>query len=231
MTFPGVMGLLILQASAAVADEAIVPVYGEPRHRLMFEDARIRVLDLEIPVGEMTLFHRHDQPVLYITLSDTETRAQRRGSRWGSPIPGRTRTGAVDTNESYARNPVVHRVENIGDAPLHLIMVLNERRDSVAVNAGILSGMPGVVELGSSFFAQSRLSLEPGESLDWHGVTARIVFTLASDGLVLIRNKTQPGMTRGMHEPGDFHVIDSDGGLLFENKSDRVATIVAVAPL
>jgi quercetin dioxygenase-like cupin family protein len=80
------------QASAPPAESLIVPVYKEPHHRQVFQYGSVRILDLQIPPGDISWFHSHESPVLYVTLSTSMTRTQNLGEDWGGR--GRGAAGA-----------------------------------------------------------------------------------------------------------------------------------------
>ncbi len=63
-------------------DEKVVPVHEEPRHRLVFDSPVARVLDIQIPPGDTTLFHTHSNPILYVNMSSSQTRSQTLGQEW-----------------------------------------------------------------------------------------------------------------------------------------------------
>ena len=56
------------QASRQAASDApaprAVPVYQEPRHRLVFQSALARVLDVRIGPGDTTAYHIHADPMV-----------------------------------------------------------------------------------------------------------------------------------------------------------------------
>ena len=91
-------------------------------HRLLLENEAVRVLDTEIPPGETTPLHTHRWPAAHYVLS------------W-SDFVRRDRAGTVllDTRQTdLSRNvPQVlwgaalpaHTLENVGNAPLHIISV------------------------------------------------------------------------------------------------------------
>jgi hypothetical protein len=222
--------LLVLSVFAFAADEP-VPVYEEPRHRLMLDGGIERVLDLSIAPGDTTLFHIHDQPIFYITLSQSQLRTQRLGSAWNVQPARPWQAGDVRVNDSYIENPATHRVNNIGDEYLRLILILNERRAPFAPGIDVHPQLPGEPEIDNQHFAQSRIELEAGQSLTWDGVRARMVFVLISDTHVVIRSKNNQAFGWGMTTPGDFEIINGDGGFRFENRGDQQATIIAVAIL
>jgi len=83
---------LAQQAAAPPAESPIVPVYKEPHHRQVFQYGPVRILDLQIPPGDISWFHSHESPVLYVTLSTSMTRTQNLGEDWGGR--GRGAAGA-----------------------------------------------------------------------------------------------------------------------------------------
>ena len=123
-------------------DEKVVPVHQEPRHRLMLEPPESKILDVQIRPGDLTLFHTHSHPILYVTMSTSQTRSQSLGGDWGkegAPTPATTLPdiaavavapsmppGRVMTTTSYAKQPLTHRVYNGGKTLFRLIATTNE---------------------------------------------------------------------------------------------------------
>ena len=72
------------------ADEAgqgqtpVMPVHQEPHHRQIFQYGPLRIIDLQIPPGDMSWFHTHEWPVFYLTVADSQTRTQILGEEWGA---------------------------------------------------------------------------------------------------------------------------------------------------
>jgi len=72
------------------ADEAgqgqtpVMPVHQEPHHRQVFQYGPLRIIDLQIPPGDMSWFHTHEWPVFYLTVADSQTRTQILGQEWGA---------------------------------------------------------------------------------------------------------------------------------------------------
>lgn len=58
----------VLVVPITLAAQTIVPVHEEPRHRVVLETAGFRVLDIQIPPGDTTLFHRHSTPIAYVSI-------------------------------------------------------------------------------------------------------------------------------------------------------------------
>ena len=128
---------LIGTSITALQNDKVVPVHQEPRHRMMFETHGIRVLDVQIPPGDTTLFHTHTEPILYVTMSGSTTRTQTLGGEWnGTPAPGPAASGPFKLAPSsppgrmmsvttYAERPLTHRVSNVGETLFRLIATTN----------------------------------------------------------------------------------------------------------
>ena len=62
----------------------VMPVHQEPHHRQVFQNGPMRIIDLQIPPGDMSWFHSHEWPVFYLTVADSQTRTQILGEEWGA---------------------------------------------------------------------------------------------------------------------------------------------------
>jgi mannose-6-phosphate isomerase-like protein (cupin superfamily) len=64
--------------------ESVVPVYHEPHHRMVFAYGTTKILDAQVPPGATSWYHTHTEPVLYITLSQSQQRTQVLGQEMGA---------------------------------------------------------------------------------------------------------------------------------------------------
>ena len=95
-------------------------VTAPAHHRLLFENAHVRVLDTRIPPGDMVPVHTHCWPATHYVLGISHfVRRDAAGTvlvdtRAGAqlPAPGTTIWGE-------ALGP--HTLENVGDQPIHII--------------------------------------------------------------------------------------------------------------
>ena len=114
--------LVVLALAAAVV--AQVPVNQEPHHRVVYENADLRVLDVNVPVGDSTLDHRHERDIVTVSMTGgTRTRLTSPGQPAGAIRPPRPLADA--TVAEYAGKPDSHKVENVGDSPYQLFAVEN----------------------------------------------------------------------------------------------------------
>lgn len=138
--------LFVLFASALVT--AQVPVHDDPHHRVTFENAAFRILDVNIPPGAATQEHRHEFDIATISMSDgTPTRVQPAGQPWGAVRPPRPLGDAAVTE--YTGKAASHRVENTGTTPYQLFAVENLRK-------GGWSTAPAASGLATTLATESR---------------------------------------------------------------------------
>ena len=121
MTASEWVGLFLVSTSAVVA--AQVPLTREPRHRVTFENAQMRILDVNIPPGDTSLDHRHDFDIVTVSMTGgTEIRVRNTGQPWTTRAPRPLGDAAV---AEYAGKPGSHKVENTGKRAYQLFAVEN----------------------------------------------------------------------------------------------------------
>src|SRR5262245_59357247 len=187
-------GSLGAQSTPTAASEfkaPIVPVYREPHHRQVYQYGTTRILDLQIPPGDISWFHSHESPVLYVTLGTSQTRTQNLGEEWGggggnraagagragaaAPAGGRGTGGVTGapaapratSTTSYFEKPVTHRLENIGTGLFRAMVVVNETAgDEVTTEQA--AGFDGKPELTNRWFRAYRIVLDSGDTTPSH---------------------------------------------------------------
>lgn len=139
---------------------AQVPVHEEPFHVPVFQNGAIRVLNVQIPPGDTSLYHLHHTPSLFIFLSSTATSSQ----LWGkSPTSSRLTAGRLLYENLAAPNNRIHRVWNIDPDTLHVIDVELLSPDSGFARAPLqIKGL--TLEVDTPFVRAYRLTLKKGET-------------------------------------------------------------------
>src|SRR5262245_8533514 len=84
---------------------ASLPVHQEPHHRQVFQRGPMRILDLQIPPGDVSWFHTHEWPVYYLTTSDSPTVSQNLGEEWSAGRRGRGPAPGAGTPRSAGAPP------------------------------------------------------------------------------------------------------------------------------
>ena len=95
-----------------------VEVRDEPRHRHRFANACARVYDVLVPPGDTTLFHRHVEDTLYVSIAAATVRDQTFGEEKArtSPVPA-----GISLCRPHRAEPLIHRVTNVGDGNMRMI--------------------------------------------------------------------------------------------------------------
>jgi quercetin dioxygenase-like cupin family protein len=119
--------ITVCAGALAAGVGAQVPLSKEPRHMVVYENADLRILDVNIPPKATTLDHVHDHDIVTVSMGgETTTRTQAPGQAWSDPRPPRALAHAAISD--YAGRPGSHRVENLGANAYHLFAVENLRK-------------------------------------------------------------------------------------------------------
>lgn len=108
---------LLAVVTSTQAREPALPAREEPRHKVVLENDHVRVLDVQIPAGEATLFHTHDIASVIVYLTTSTNESQTLGETKWTPRtigPGDSRYAAYDVK------PLTHRVRNPGPGLFHV---------------------------------------------------------------------------------------------------------------
>ena len=160
-------------ALGAQQEDKVVPVHQEPRHRLVFESPGTRILDVQVPPGDTTLYHTHSDPILYVTMSTAQTRSQTLGREWTAgdasqrtePVVTRdsiprvapVRPGRMMSTTSYATQPLTHRVNNVGNTLFRLIGITNSSAGDESTTPS--AGFDAEAEITNRWFRGYRRTL------------------------------------------------------------------------
>lgn len=104
---------LTLSSSAAMAQ---VQVSEEPMHHKVFDNGWVRVLDVHIPAGDTSQWHKHSTPSVFLILSDTKTGTEAKLEPKAPPF-----TDGRIWFEGFYDTPRIHRVWNKDDHEFHVI--------------------------------------------------------------------------------------------------------------
>lgn len=119
------LGFFVLAATVAAA--AQVPVHQESHHRVTFENAQFRILDVNIPPRQSSQEHRHEFDTVTISMNaGTETREHVTGQ--ATPNQRKPRPAGNTSVVEYTGKPGSHRVENTGSTPYNLFAVENLKK-------------------------------------------------------------------------------------------------------
>jgi len=105
----------LLGVGYAVAQQA-VPAASEPHHHSVYEDARVRILDVQVEPRGSTLLHRHDTAYVWVALGDSSLMDTVQGR------PG-ARIQAADATIHFSRGAFAHVTRNESNSPFHIVAI------------------------------------------------------------------------------------------------------------
>lgn len=167
---------------APAAAQTPVPVEAEPRHRLRFTNEHVRVFDVLIPPGDVSLFHTHVHDGLGVRLTDARIRDEvLDGASYDVAV---TRGGL---SFSHRPRPLTHRVHSIGATQFRIVFV--ELVRGATQPSGAAS--PALVEddaivLDNDRMRVTRRVLAAGESIQMHEHALPGLAVALSDGRIAV---------------------------------------------
>lgn len=149
-------------AAAAPASfaQTVVPVEQAPYHVPVFGNDYVTLLDVFIPPGRTSGFHRHALDAVGVQIADGGRTTQALGGE-AEPIPPR-QPGAV-TFTFYSREPGVHAVATTGSQPFHNIFIELLAPRPWGFSPGTRDGTAYEQVLDNERVRVWRLALEPGD--------------------------------------------------------------------
>lgn len=229
-----VLGVVFGMPAAAVAQapataEKVVPVFEEPRHHLILDTPPLRILDIQIPPGDTTLFHTHDSPMMYVPIASSRTRNQTMGEEWsgGGAAPAAApaaaapaRPGRVNAPANYVEKPSTHRVNNIGTTLFRLIGIANRTPGDTAASTSAVKP-----EMENRWYRAERLVIPAGGSAPVPTYAGTVVVVMQTPGAAALDGAAW----HPLNGPGDWARIDGSKAHVVHNRGTAEIEVVAVA--
>ena len=200
---------------------AQIPVGKEPHHRVVYEDARLRVLDVNIPPGVATLDHSHDHDLVTVSIGQADTRIRTPGEDWGAVRPRRPLgdTSAVE----YAGKQGVHTIQNVGPDPYRLLAVENVKQSGWKVPPAAPG--PGVkVVAEARAFRASSVRLKAGETVRRAYAVPSVVVLISGNALVSAQGR-EP---RRLDQASRWTVVGTTGAVTVAQQGSGEARLVEI---
>lgn len=227
-----VVGLPVAAGAQAPAPaEKTVPVFEEPRHHLIVDTPTLRILDIQIPPGDTTLFHMHNSAMIYVPISSSRTRSQNLGEDWpapsaapaAAPAPAAPpRPGRINGGANYVEKPTTHRVNNIGTTLFRLIGIANMTPGDATSPA---AASPAKPEMENRWYRVERLVIAPGTSAPVPTYAGTVVVVMQTPGSAALEGS----VWHPLNGPGDLARIDGSKAHVVHNRGTAEIEVVAVA--
>jgi hypothetical protein len=119
LCFQTLLFILVLTSSLTILQAQIL-VHEEPRHRPVFQNNDIRILNVRVAPGDTSLYHMHNTPSFFIRLTNTITGSQVQGE---AKKAGKSQSGEIRFENLAPPNNRVHRVWNADKDTFHVMDV------------------------------------------------------------------------------------------------------------
>jgi hypothetical protein len=145
----------------SAAAQTIVPVEQAPYHVPVFSNRYVIVLDVVIPPGRTSGFHRHELDTVGVQITDTPRTGQLPGA--AATVTALRQPGTVQFAR-YSREPNEHSLSITGDGVFHNVVVELLQPTPYGLAPGSRDGVAGyTVVLDNERVRVWRLVLAPGE--------------------------------------------------------------------
>lgn len=127
-----IFSILAIFTFYSFTTSAQVQVSKEPRHKNALENKYIRLLDVNIPPGDTSLFHIHSTPSVFVHFTTTVVCSQIKGKEWVTA----KNTEGYAWYRSFVNDTLVHRVSNCDTVPFHVtdIEILSSYKPTTQLN-------------------------------------------------------------------------------------------------
>ena len=160
------LALLCVAHSGVLAadDERVVPANEEPRHVVKLENDWVRVIDVEIPEGEQTLYHTHSLDYPYVLVTSVTLYNQIHGQE---PKDAKMEAGFVGYYNAALKGAYTHRFINRGPGTFRAIGIELLKSTDVSAAPNLpLPPLPGAeTVLDNERVGAYRIKLAPGATI------------------------------------------------------------------
>ena len=192
--------VLLAPAAALAAAPAAVPIGAEPRHHLRFENAYVRVFEVEVAPRDSTLFHVHDHDYVFVTLGKSHVVSEKADGT-------STELTLADGETRFTPAPLVHRARNLADSPFHNLTIEIVKRAGSPPEAA-MPPMPGhSIVFENDAIRIDRQVLAPGESTGMHAHSLMSLGVCVNGARVEYRDADGHSETADL-SPGQFNWHD-----------------------
>ena len=184
-----------------LTSNAQVAVSKEPRHHVVFENEKVRLLNVLLPPGDTTQFHKHSTPSVFISFTKTNTASQLIHQK---PVESTSGAGSVWFENLKAPNIKIHRVWNEDTAAFHVMDVEILAADSGFTQEPLV--LPHVeLALNTAWARTYKIQLARSERLIVKEHTSPFVLVAINDGTITMVKKGAE--QRLSLQPGTFFWI------------------------
>lgn len=201
---------------------AQVSVNEEPRHKPVFENSQVRILNVLLPPGDTTQYHIHHTPSVFILFTNTTTGSQLKG---GAPSSSRSVAGTSIFENLSAPHIRVHRVWNMDTDTFHVMDI-----ELLSVDSGFsqkpLTRQNMRLEIDTPWARVYRLTLKNSNSFMLSDDQRSLILISLDTSFVQTQRGTAGQME--MLKPGSFFAVEPRSDFVLKNDGDKSARFVVL---
>jgi len=201
---------------------AQVAVSKEPRHHVVFENDKVRILNVLIPAGDTTQYHLHSTPSVFICFTKTHNGTQRINEQ---PVPGVSGAGDVWFENLNPPHIKIHRVWNTDTSTYHVMDVELLSKDS-GFTVKPLTIQHVHLLIDTPWARTYTIKLVKSEQVTINGQQSNFILVVINDAIIqLIENGIE---SRSFVKSGQFYRIKANDKFSVINRSEPPANFALV---
>ena len=186
----------------------VVHLLQEPRHRTVFKDGDVYLLDVQVNPGDISFPHTHDAPIMTTLVSNAN-----------GPVSGR-----VGVNLDYAERNFTHQVSNDGPGLLRILALTSYEAGVEDSQSDAPSGILLEAEVENPWFRSYRVRLAAGAETELQTHLNPTFVILVSDGNAHVSR--DDGITAELLNIGDWAHQSEDSSFLIRNPGAETIEVV-----
>jgi hypothetical protein len=205
--------------------ETAIAVSKEPRHHNVFENKWVRVLDVHIPPGDTSFFHKHETPSVFIVLTNTKTGSE----AIIEPAKPRLTYGNI-WFEGFYDKPRIHRVWNSDTTEFHVMDIELPNRQNRQLDlppSSLIGQASDQLLFDEKPVVAYRCLLTAKKALRFNGIRDPVLIVRMGEGSGASNGKfTVNG--RVLQKKGDYAFVPVGEKLDISNQEDEAVQIVCL---
>jgi hypothetical protein len=213
---------LLFVALCAPAKADVAPIERAPFHLPVFHNDAVAMIDVVLPAGRETSWHRHSRDFLFVVVRDGDLILQ----NWGeSPKPLVHWPRGFAGFGAFSKESLVHRGENIGAGAIRLVGF--EFLDPTPKGRTLSARPPAYAQIIDNERLRGwRLTLKPGETAPAFEQTAPAVRIVVEAG-ELIETKDRADHELAL-QPAAFQWREAGAAPALRNVGDTTIDLVEI---
>lgn len=202
--------------------KAQVPVSKEPRHHMVFENKKVRLLNVLLPPADTTQYHVHSTPSVFICFTKTNTASQliRQLS-----VSGTSNAGTIWFEDLKPPHIKIHRVWNLDTDTFHVMDIELLSADSgFSKKATVLPHAQLIIDTSWARAYKIELARSEQVAVEEHS-SAFIIVAITGGTITMIKNSARNTLPL---QPGKFFWIEPDEQFIILNQANHAINFALI---